>query len=334
LKAARKALDDGFLVCIFAEGGLTLSGLMRPFKPGFERIIKGSDHPIIPVYIGGAWGSYSSWKNGRASRAMKKKMKKILVVLIMCLTPFILSGQDPNGNFNPFVDGGNISPAPLLPIESGGKGSLSFNLGNSGEDPLEVYPEHYMILTISLSHGIPDNEDPILAIGGSLAGGFSWKYDVETRTYSGIQLSEIPAQSSGSIEINFKVDKNSASPGANGFNVNITPAPYQTASNDQGDDAVSSYTYTDESSAIALNSEPSLSLYPNPTTGKFYIDFKEDPGRLNLEIVAADGRIVKKDVIQPLKEPWPVDMAGSVPGHYIIRLYNEERSYRGDFIIE
>lgn len=64
LKDARKALDEGYLVCIFAEGGLTLSGLMKPFKPGFERIIKGSDHPIIPIYIGGAWGSLSSWKNG------------------------------------------------------------------------------------------------------------------------------------------------------------------------------------------------------------------------------------------------------------------------------
>ncbi len=64
LKNARKALDEGYLVCIFAEGGLTLSGLMKPFKPGFERIIKGSDHPIIPIYISGAWGSQSSWKYG------------------------------------------------------------------------------------------------------------------------------------------------------------------------------------------------------------------------------------------------------------------------------
>ena len=66
LKEARQALDDGFLVCIFAEGSLTLSGMMRPFKPGFERIIKGTEHPIIPVYIGGAWGSHASWKRGRA----------------------------------------------------------------------------------------------------------------------------------------------------------------------------------------------------------------------------------------------------------------------------
>ena len=64
LKTARAALDEGYLVFIFAEGKLTRTGMMRPFKPGFERIVKGSDYPIIPVYIGGAWGSISSYRNG------------------------------------------------------------------------------------------------------------------------------------------------------------------------------------------------------------------------------------------------------------------------------
>ena len=64
LKSARTALDEGYLVCIFAEGSLSRTGMMRPFKPGFERIVKGSNHPIIPVHIGGAWGSISSYKNG------------------------------------------------------------------------------------------------------------------------------------------------------------------------------------------------------------------------------------------------------------------------------
>jgi acyl-[acyl-carrier-protein]-phospholipid O-acyltransferase/long-chain-fatty-acid--[acyl-carrier-protein] ligase len=64
LRAARKALDDGFLVCVFAEGALTRTGLMRGFKPGFERIVKDSAHPIIPVYIGGTWGSIFSYYYG------------------------------------------------------------------------------------------------------------------------------------------------------------------------------------------------------------------------------------------------------------------------------
>ena len=66
LKSARAALDEGYLVCIFAEGSISRTGMMRPFKPGFERIIKGSNYPIIPVYIGGAWGSLSSFYHGTA----------------------------------------------------------------------------------------------------------------------------------------------------------------------------------------------------------------------------------------------------------------------------
>ncbi len=64
LKTAKAALDEGYLVCIFAEGTLSRTGMMRPFKQGFERIVKNTDHPIIPVYIGGAWGSISSFYKG------------------------------------------------------------------------------------------------------------------------------------------------------------------------------------------------------------------------------------------------------------------------------
>ena len=65
LKTAREALDDGYLVCVFAEGALTRTGMMRPFKPGFERIVKGTDYPIIPGYIGGVWGSLTSYYKGK-----------------------------------------------------------------------------------------------------------------------------------------------------------------------------------------------------------------------------------------------------------------------------
>ncbi len=65
LKTARAALDEGFLVCIFAEGAITRSGMMHGFRAGFEHIVKDSAHPIIPVYIGGAWGSIFSFYYGR-----------------------------------------------------------------------------------------------------------------------------------------------------------------------------------------------------------------------------------------------------------------------------
>ncbi len=60
LKNARKAVESGRLVCIFPEGALTRTGHMRPFKHGLEKIIKGTGCPIIPIYIGGAWGSFFS----------------------------------------------------------------------------------------------------------------------------------------------------------------------------------------------------------------------------------------------------------------------------------
>jgi acyl-[acyl-carrier-protein]-phospholipid O-acyltransferase / long-chain-fatty-acid--[acyl-carrier-protein] ligase len=65
IRAARRALDDGYIVCIFAEGALTRNGMLREFRGGFERIVKDSGYPVIPVYIGGAWGSILSYAHGR-----------------------------------------------------------------------------------------------------------------------------------------------------------------------------------------------------------------------------------------------------------------------------
>jgi len=65
MRQAREALDAGYLVCIFAEGALTRNGMLAPFRGGFERIVKGTDYPIIPVYLGGAWGSVLSYAHGR-----------------------------------------------------------------------------------------------------------------------------------------------------------------------------------------------------------------------------------------------------------------------------
>jgi acyl-[acyl-carrier-protein]-phospholipid O-acyltransferase/long-chain-fatty-acid--[acyl-carrier-protein] ligase len=65
IRRARQALDDGYMVCIFAEGALTRNGMLREFRGGFERIVRDSGYPVIPVYIGGAWGSILSYAHGR-----------------------------------------------------------------------------------------------------------------------------------------------------------------------------------------------------------------------------------------------------------------------------
>ncbi len=65
LLAARSALEAGDAVCIFAEGSITRTGNMLKFKRGFERIIEGLDAPIVPVHLGGVWGSIFSFSGGR-----------------------------------------------------------------------------------------------------------------------------------------------------------------------------------------------------------------------------------------------------------------------------
>jgi len=65
LARAQEALCQGHVVCIFAEGEISRTGNLLPFKRGFERIIKGLDVPVIPVHLGRVWGSIFSFKDGR-----------------------------------------------------------------------------------------------------------------------------------------------------------------------------------------------------------------------------------------------------------------------------
>jgi len=65
IDAARRELQAGHVVCIFAEGSISRTGNMLPFKRGFERIVDGLDVPIIPVYLDRVWGSIFSFKGGR-----------------------------------------------------------------------------------------------------------------------------------------------------------------------------------------------------------------------------------------------------------------------------
>lgn len=68
LRALREAgnfLDEGDLVCIFAEGQVTRIGMMLPFRRGLEKIVKGRTAPIIPVNLDRVWGSVYSRSGGR-----------------------------------------------------------------------------------------------------------------------------------------------------------------------------------------------------------------------------------------------------------------------------
>jgi len=65
LHTASEALRQDEVVCIFAEGQITRTGQLLPFRRGLERIMKGVDVPIIPVNLDGVWGSIFSFERGR-----------------------------------------------------------------------------------------------------------------------------------------------------------------------------------------------------------------------------------------------------------------------------
>lgn len=65
LQTAREAIEQGELVCIFAEGQITRTGQLQPFQRGLLRIVQGTGAPVVPVYLDGLWGSIFSHSEGK-----------------------------------------------------------------------------------------------------------------------------------------------------------------------------------------------------------------------------------------------------------------------------
>lgn len=58
------ALEEGDVVCLFPEGGLTRLGVTTEFKKGFELIVRKADCPVVPVYMDGLFESIFSFERG------------------------------------------------------------------------------------------------------------------------------------------------------------------------------------------------------------------------------------------------------------------------------
>jgi acyl-[acyl-carrier-protein]-phospholipid O-acyltransferase/long-chain-fatty-acid--[acyl-carrier-protein] ligase len=65
LRTAREALQNGELVCIFPEGGISRSGQVQSFKGGAMKILHGAHAPVVPIYLDGLWGSIFSFERGK-----------------------------------------------------------------------------------------------------------------------------------------------------------------------------------------------------------------------------------------------------------------------------
>ncbi len=65
IRRARQELIEGHMVCIFAEGAITRTGNLLGFHRGLTKIVEGLNVPVIPVHLGGVWGSIFSFREGR-----------------------------------------------------------------------------------------------------------------------------------------------------------------------------------------------------------------------------------------------------------------------------
>jgi acyl-[acyl-carrier-protein]-phospholipid O-acyltransferase / long-chain-fatty-acid--[acyl-carrier-protein] ligase len=74
IRSARQQLEAGHVVCIFAEGAISRTGNLLPFKRGLEKITDGLDIPVIPVHLDGLWGSIFSFEGGKFLRKWPKRI--------------------------------------------------------------------------------------------------------------------------------------------------------------------------------------------------------------------------------------------------------------------
>ena len=81
----RERLDNGEVVALFPEGRISYNGQLGEFKRGFEMAMKDSNHPIIPFYLHGLWGSTFSRADEHYKIMSKEGSKRnIIVALGVC----------------------------------------------------------------------------------------------------------------------------------------------------------------------------------------------------------------------------------------------------------
>jgi 1-acyl-sn-glycerol-3-phosphate acyltransferase len=89
LNAVSEGLSNGDLIVIFPEGSITYTGNMVRFKFGIEWMISKNPVPVIPVVLGGLWGSVLSRKyiNSKTRWFPKTFRRKIAAICSEPIAP-------------------------------------------------------------------------------------------------------------------------------------------------------------------------------------------------------------------------------------------------------
>jgi acyl-[acyl-carrier-protein]-phospholipid O-acyltransferase/long-chain-fatty-acid--[acyl-carrier-protein] ligase len=94
IRSARAALQNGEILCIFAEGSISRTGDLLPFQRGLEAMVRGLDVPIVPVRLHGLWDSVFSYRGGKFFWKMPRAMRHpVRIVFGASLPPTTRASQ-------------------------------------------------------------------------------------------------------------------------------------------------------------------------------------------------------------------------------------------------
>ena len=75
-------LEAGNVVCIFPEGSITRDGEIQRFRPGIQRIIERRPVPVIPMALGGLWGSWFSRRSNDTLRRLPGRLFQLVTLRV------------------------------------------------------------------------------------------------------------------------------------------------------------------------------------------------------------------------------------------------------------
>jgi 1-acyl-sn-glycerol-3-phosphate acyltransferase len=87
LREIERALRGGEVVCIFPEGSLTRDGELSTFRRGIERIVARTPVPVVPLSLGGLWGSFFSRARARLFGFFPTRMWPQIAVMLGSAIP-------------------------------------------------------------------------------------------------------------------------------------------------------------------------------------------------------------------------------------------------------
>lgn len=75
IRIVTEALNEGTVVCVFAEGQLSRTGGLAEIKRGYQMMAKKAKCPVLPTYMDGLWGSMWSFSEGNFLKKRPKTLR-------------------------------------------------------------------------------------------------------------------------------------------------------------------------------------------------------------------------------------------------------------------